>query len=68
MGLVSEAEAEADTVPDTDAPEAGAVMLTTGGVLSTVTETAVAVAVFPDVSVAMALRLCWPEIPVVFQE
>ena len=53
----------AGLVPATVAPLAGAVIDTVGGVvfvLFTVIDTAALVALFPEVSVATAVRLCWP--------
>jgi hypothetical protein len=61
---LSLAFAETVTVPVTVAPLAGAVIDTVGGVVSgvlfTVMDTAVLVVLFPEVSVAIAVRLCWP--------
>jgi hypothetical protein len=51
-------------VPETVAPEAGEVSDTVGGVVSgvlfTVMDTAALAVLFPAVSVATAVRLCWP--------
>src|SRR5437773_1743133 len=69
---LSEAEALTVTVPDTVAPDAGALMLTAGGVVSafdTVMLTGDEVVRFPAASLATAVRVCEP-LPtvVVFQE
>src|SRR5262249_5394634 len=60
--LSSEAVADTPTVEDTVDPGAGAVTDTVGGVvsLSTVTVTAVAVAVLPAASLATAVNVCDP--------
>ena len=70
--MLSEAEALTVVVPDTVDPDAGAVMLTEGGVVSvleTVTETGDEVVRLPAVSLAIAVRV-WDPLPaaVVFQE
>ena len=70
--MLSEAEALTVTDPETVAPDAGAVMLTAGGVVSafdTVTVTAEEVVRLPAASRAAAVRVCEP-LPtvVVFQE
>src|SRR5206468_1108611 len=69
---LSEAEALTVTVPDTVAPDAGALMLTAGGVVSafdTVMLTGDEVVRFPAASRAVAVRVCEP-LPtvVVFQD
>jgi hypothetical protein len=66
---LSEAVAETVTVPDTVAPLAGAVIVTVGGLLSTVTLTLLLVVLFPAASRATAVRV-WEPLPtvVVFQE
>src|SRR5204862_27971 len=69
---LSEAEALTVTDPETVAPDAGAVMLTAGGVVSafdTVTVTGEEVVRLPAASRAVAVRVCEP-LPtvVVFQE
>src|SRR5206468_1428599 len=69
---LSEAEALTVVDPDTVAPDAGAVMLTEGGVVSafdTVTLTGDEVVRFPAASRAVAVRVCEPlATVVVFQE
>ena len=69
---LSEAEALTVTVPETVAPDAGAVRLTEGGVVSafdTVTVTADEVVRLPAASRAVAVRVCEPfPTVVVFQE
>src|SRR5207247_438930 len=69
---LSEAEALTVTVPDTVAPDAGALMLTAGGVVSafdTVTLTGDEVVRCPAASLATAVRVCEPLPTVaVFQE
>ncbi len=57
---LSVALAEMVTVPESIAPEAGAVMETLGGTLSTVTLTGGAVPMTPAASRATALRMCMP--------
>src|SRR5439155_27233591 len=57
--------ADTTTVPETVAPGVGEAMATVGGLLSTVTLTAAAVAVFPALSRATAVRVCAPSHAVV---
>src|SRR5438552_2324842 len=66
---LSVASADTVTVPTTEAPGVGEEMETVGGLLSTVTLIAAAVAVFPAASRATAVKLCEPLLAVVvFQE
>src|SRR5436309_6741516 len=62
---LSDAFAVTLTVPPTVAPFAGDVMLTAGGLLSTVTVTAEDVAVLPAASRATTVRVCEPLVAVV---
>jgi hypothetical protein len=68
IGRLSVAVAEIVMVPDTVAPLAGEVIETDSGVvlvLLTVIDTAALVALFPELSVAIAVRLCFPFVSVV---
>ena len=61
--------ADTITVLETKAPEAGFMMATAGGTLSTVTGTAAEAALFSELSQATALRTCAPPVVnAVFQE
>src|SRR5439155_24292340 len=65
MLTLSAALAVTVTVPATEAPAAGEEMETVGGLLSTVTLTAVEVAVLPAASRATAVKVCAPLVAVV---
>ena len=63
MASLAEAVATTVTVPETVAPLAGEVIDTVSGivlVLFTIIDTAALVALFPEVSVAIAVRVCLP--------
>jgi hypothetical protein len=68
MASLAEAVAATVIVPETVAPATGEMIATVSAalpVLLTVMDTAALVALFPEVSVATAVKLCWPLVSVV---